>query len=321
MPYTAPTIRMPHDRLFYQVFSRKEKAKAFFEKYLPPSILAIANLNQLTIIESKHISDAGLSLYDDIIYRCPLANGQTGYFFIICEHQSTPDKQMPLRLIKYNIVAIEDHLKQGHKHYPIVINTVLYTGKRPWNYSTSFNDYYADPALGSQYLSMAPFRLVTLPKDASDIVYTDKDLGFCWAAFYCGRNNDIYKSFAKFKEIPIFKQYFERLPAIERELVGRYLGWCVNRSRYSLEEIVNLIITNDKEKEIFMQSVAQEYFDQGLEVGKEKGRGEGREEGIFTKAIAVAKNMLLKLKLDMDTVQQATELPKAELEKILQGSR
>ena len=170
---------------------------------------------------------------------------------------------------------------------------MLYTGKRPWNYSTSFNDYYADPALGSQYLSMAPFRLVALPKDTSDLVYTDKDLGFCWAAFYCGRNDDIYKSFAKFKEIPIFQQYFERLPIIERELVGRYLGWCGNRSRYSLEEIVNLVITNDKEKEIFMQSVAQEYYDQGIKLDRDLFMQLGREPG---------------MQLSMEQITQLTEV-------------
>jgi hypothetical protein len=48
---------------------------------------------------------------------------------------------------------------------------------------------------------------------------------------------------------------------------------------------------------------------EGIEIGKK----EGREE--------VAKTMLLKLGLDVDTVQRATELPKTALEKILQESR
>jgi predicted transposase YdaD len=46
---------------------------------------------------------------------------------------------------------------------------------------------------------------------------------------------------------------------------------------------------------------------------EEKGREEGREE--------VAKNMLLRLKLDIGTVQKATELPRATLEKILQENK
>ena len=54
--------------------------------------------------------------------------------------------------------------------------------------------------------------------------------------------------------------------------------------------------------------------------GKIEGKREGKIEGIQTRSIQIARNMLLKLHLDIDTVQEATELSKAELEKILQGN-
>ncbi|MHB9147294.1 MAG: Rpn family recombination-promoting nuclease/putative transposase [Candidatus Amoebophilus sp.] len=191
--------------------------------------------------------------------------------------------------------------------FPVIVNTVLYTGKRSWNYSTAFSDYYANPSLGAQYLYMAPFSLVQLPtptKEGQEI-YTDKDLGFCFVAFYCGRSRDAYLEFERFKQIPAFKNYFNKLSVEERELVGRYIGLCVNRNRYSLEKIVNLIIINEQEKEEIMRSVAQEYIKQGI------------QQGLLIKSREVAKNMLLKLRLDIDTVQKATELTKEELQQIL----
>jgi predicted transposase/invertase (TIGR01784 family) len=200
---TIPT-RTPHNDLFYKVFSRKEKAKAFFEKYLPAPILSVADLNKLAIVESKHMSDTGLVLYNDVLYKCPLEKGQMGYFFLMAEHQSTPYKHMPLRLAKYNLATIEGQLKQGNEHFPIIVNIVVYTGKETWKYSTAFNDYYAHPTLGKQYLSMAPFTLVQLPRDTSHALYIDKGLGFCWTALYAGKEKDPYKAFAKFREIPIF---------------------------------------------------------------------------------------------------------------------
>ena len=55
------------------------------------------------------------------------------------------------------------------------------------------------------------------------------------------------------------------------------------------------------------EKLKKEWLEEGMEIGKEKGMGEGMEKGvekgIFTKAIAVAKNMLLKLKMDIDIVQ------------------
>jgi hypothetical protein len=146
------------------------------------------------------MSDVGLALYNDVLYKCPLEKGQIGYFFCVAEHQSIPEKYMPLRLLKYNAATIEGHLKQGNKDFPVVVNIVVYTGKKPWNYPTSFNDHYTYPPLGAQYLSMAPFTLVKLPRDTSHPLYTDKDLGFCWTAFYCGKEKDAYHSFAKLRK-------------------------------------------------------------------------------------------------------------------------
>jgi predicted transposase YdaD len=309
----ASNITTPHNNLFVQVLSRKEKAIAFFAKYLPKPILEVANLNQVEIVESRHMSDAGLSLYNDILYRCPLGKEQVGYFFAMCEHQSKPDPHMPLRLAEYNLATIKGHLKQGHATFPVIVNTVLYTGKRPWNYSTKFSDYYASPSLGAQYLYMAPFSLVQLPipTKGGEEIYTDKDLGFCFAAFYCGRSKDAYLEFERFKQIPAFKNYFNRLSVEERELVGRYIGLCVDRNRYSLEKIVNLIIINEQEKEELMRSVAQEYIKQGIE----KGIEQGMQLGIQTKAQAIAKNMLKKGYAIKD-IQEITSLSREAIEKL-----
>ena len=68
-------------------------------------------------------------------------------------------------------------------------------------------------------------------------------------------------------------------------------------------------------------SAAEKLINRGMEKGMEEGVEIGIEKGIFTKAIAVARKMLLELKLDIDTVKNVTELPRVELEKILQGSR
>ena len=73
------------------------------------------------------------------------------------------------------------------------------------------------------------------------------------------------------------------------------------------------LVSISPNKQNVIMSAAQKLINRGKEKGMEKG--------IFTKAIAIAKKMLLELKLDIDTVKRVTELPRVELEKILQGSR
>ena len=70
--------------------SRREKALAFFGRCLPEQLLTMIDLDTLTLYESKHVSDAGVSLYNDVLYRCEFNEGQTGYLFSMSEHQSTP---------------------------------------------------------------------------------------------------------------------------------------------------------------------------------------------------------------------------------------
>ena len=103
--------RTPHNDFFYQVMSRKEKALTFFRRYLPEKLLSAIDLATISLAESKHVSDTGVSLYNDVLYRCEFKGEQPGYLFAMCEHQSTPEAQMPLRLLKYNIATIEKHQK------------------------------------------------------------------------------------------------------------------------------------------------------------------------------------------------------------------
>lgn len=309
--------RTPHNDFFYQVMSRKDKAKAFFERYLPKQVLAMTNLEAITLVESKHVSDAGISLYNDVLYKCMLQEGQVGYLYAMCEHQSTPEAQMPLRLLKYNIAAIEKHLKENKGPFPVVVNIVLYHGKTPWNYSTSFVDYYANSSLGKAFLYMAPFTLVNIPALSTPAIYSDGALGFCFEAFRCTSNPDPYEAFAISMREPIFKEHFDALPKALRNLVLAYLGKCIDREKHSLEDLITLTTSNEKEKEGIMITIAdaigQEYMQQGMQ--------RGMQQGMQQEKVSIAKNLLFNLHLDTQTVAQATGLSHEALMKLQAEAR
>ena len=255
------TSSTPHNDFFIKLMSRKEMAIALFKRFLPLHILAIADFSKLTISESKHISLEGVTLYNDILYSLPLAQGQKAYILLMCEHQSTPHPHMPFRLLKYNVATIDDHLAQHDKYLPVIVNMVFYHGKKPWKYSTALADYYKNYALGIQYLYMAPFILVQLPASREDELYRDKNLGLCFAAFRCTSSPDPYKELSALMDIPVFKEYFQNLAQDDRYLMVSYLGKCITRKGHSLEKLVTLTTNNTKEKEEMMESIAQEYID------------------------------------------------------------
>ena len=304
-----PLSRTPHNDFFFQVMSRKEKALAFFGRYLPEKLLAMIDLDTLTLYESKHVSDAGVSLYNDVLYRCIFEGGQPGYLFAMCEHQSTPEAQMPLRLLKYNVATIEKHLQQDQDKFPIIVNMVLYHGSSPWNYSTKFADYYVYPDLGKEFLNMAPFTLINIPALPVATTRQDEELGFCFEAFRAASYEDPYEAFEEAMQDPVFKAYMDREPQKIRVLVGAYLGKCIDRNKHSLQDLANLIGVNAKEKEELMttiaQAIGQEYMQQGMQQG----------------ILLTAKNMLSKLHLNIKDIQEATGLSVEELKKLQEESK
>ena len=302
----------PHNDFFTQLMNRKEIAIAFFKRCLPPNILAQADFSTLKLEESKHIMLGGVKLYNDLIYSLTLHQGQKVCILLMCEHQSKPHPQMPFRLLQYNVATIADHLEQNNKHTPIIVNIVFYHGKEPWNYSTAFADSYQDPELGAQYLYAAPFILVLLPASREDKVYIDKDLGFCFVAFRCTSSADPYAELSHFMDIPVFKEYFQKLPEEDRYLMVNYLGKCITRKGHNLEKLVTLTTNNTKEKEEMMESIAQEYIDRGIEQGIEQGMERGKQE----EKLGIARNMLHQLKLGLEIVQQATGLSRQELARL-----
>ena len=299
-----PISNTPHNDFFYQVMSRKDKALTFFGRYLPEKILAMIDLETISLAESKHISDEGISLYNDVLYRCEFSEGEPGYLFAMCEHQSTPEEHMPLRLLKYNIATIEKHLKQERDKFPIIVNIVLYHGSKPWNYSTAFSDYYANPALGKEFLDMAPFTLINIPKLPQASIHQDRELGFCFEAFRCTSYPDPYEAFKSTMGEPTFETHFYALSQEIRKVVGSYLGHCIDRDKHSLEDLANLVSRNPQEKEAIMTSIAQAI------------KQEGRQEGMHTKALDIAKNMLHSNE-PKEKIHQFTGLSWIEIEQLI----
>ena len=318
----------PHDHFFYQVMSQKNKAMAFFARYLPDKVLSKINLEDISLAESKHLSNQRGALYNDVLYKCKFDNKYSGYLFAICEHQSTPNNQMPLRLLEYNAATIKQHLKQEGKDsqkFPVIVNIVLYHGSKPWNYSTAFVDYYENPSLGKEFLDMAPFTLVNIPILPTRELTQDKELGFCFMAFRCTSYPDPYEAFERFAKEDVFRDYLHTLPEETRSLMAAYLGLCTKGDERKMEDWAKLVSRNPQEEEIIMnntvQFIRQQSIQEGMQQGMQLGRQEGMQEGMQGKAWEIAKNLLYDLHLDMSAVSKATGLSQSEIIKLQQETQ
>ncbi|PCJ99629.1 MAG: hypothetical protein COA42_24045, partial [Alteromonadaceae bacterium] len=69
------------------------------------------------------------------------------YIALLVEHQSTPDRMMPFRVLQYLVGFLNTRLKSsGDKRLPAVYGLVFYHGERsPYPYSLKLQDCFDDP--------------------------------------------------------------------------------------------------------------------------------------------------------------------------------
>ena len=199
--------------------------------------------------------------------------------------------------------------RTGDKYPPLVFNICIYVGpKSPYPYSFDLFNCFKDPDLARQVLfkPASALDLTTIPE------------------------NDL----AVYKDLDVY------LHLLKQAVHKKFLNWVENHieeitklydSKYAEEGVFYMLkaeeevdpevlieklrsIVNDKNN--ITMSAAQKLIDRGVQ----KGMQLGEEKGTFIKAIEIARSMLQD-KEPIERIIKWTGLGKAELEKILQGSR
>ncbi|HGJ5879433.1 MAG TPA: Rpn family recombination-promoting nuclease/putative transposase, partial [Arsenophonus nasoniae] len=153
----------PHDAIFKQFLSEKETAKDFFDIWLPDEIKALCNLDSLKVESGSFIDNEMKNYQSDILYSVSTNKG-SGYIYVLIEAQSTPDKLIAWRLMRYSLAAMHKHLEQGNKQLPLVFPILFYCGEQsPHPYSTHWLDCFEDRKL-AESIYTNPFKLADVTR-------------------------------------------------------------------------------------------------------------------------------------------------------------
>ncbi|EMX1845927.1 Rpn family recombination-promoting nuclease/putative transposase [Klebsiella quasipneumoniae] len=151
----------PHDAVFRQMLMHQAVAKDFLQLYLPAPFLVICELDSLQLVSGSFVEEDLRASYSDILYSLRTRHGP-GYVYALIEHQSTPDKLMAFRLLRYALAAMQRHLDAGHDTLPLVVPILFYHGKvSPWPWPRNWQQLFAEPALAKALYS-GDFPLVDL---------------------------------------------------------------------------------------------------------------------------------------------------------------
>lgn len=156
-------LATPHNNVFQSLMADIRVAREFFETYLPNDILEVVDLNHLELSPSSFVDEELKGSASDLLYKTQMGEGTT-YLYLV-EHQSTQDKLMPFRLLKYMMRIWDKHLsqmkeKKGDKTLPLIITTVFYHGREPYTYSRDIRDLISAPKELIEKHLFTPFHLV-----------------------------------------------------------------------------------------------------------------------------------------------------------------
>ncbi|MCW2474434.1 Rpn family recombination-promoting nuclease/putative transposase [Candidatus Symbiopectobacterium sp. NZEC151] len=149
----------PHDATFKQFLTNSDTARDFMQLHLPGELRELCDLTTLKLESGSFIEDDLRAYFSDVLYSVKTRVGE-GYIHVLIEHQSSADKHMAFRLMRYAIAAMQKYLDAKHKTLPLVIPILFYAGSTsPYPYSTNWLAGFDYPDVAERLYSK-PFPLV-----------------------------------------------------------------------------------------------------------------------------------------------------------------
>ena len=143
----ADEIHHPHDMMVRAVLSDLAEATSFLQRHLPQEMSQALNWSTLTLHEGSFVDEDLRASEADFLYEIEhVSSEEPVWIYVLLEYQSTPDRWMRFRLLKY-CCRIWDMSFRAHpeqRTLRAIVPLVFYQGERSWSYSREFADLFAE---------------------------------------------------------------------------------------------------------------------------------------------------------------------------------
>ena len=137
-------ISQPNDAYFKQVFSHLPRATLFFQSHLDPALVAQIDWSSLQLEPTSFVKQSLQQTHSDLLFSAQMG-GRELKLYLLFEHQTSVDVEMPLRLLSYVLEILLAHQKAVGLPLPPVLPFVLHQGPDRWTASPCFEDLFNLP--------------------------------------------------------------------------------------------------------------------------------------------------------------------------------
>ncbi|ECH0610708.1 Rpn family recombination-promoting nuclease/putative transposase [Salmonella enterica] len=297
-----------HDGLFKLFLREPDTARDFLAVHLPADIRSQVRLDTLKLEPGSFVDQKLRELHSDVLYSVETAEGHAGYIYCLVEHQSTADRMMAWRMMRYSMAVMDAHLKKGNDTLPVVVPLLFYQGTvRPYPYSTDWMDCFDVPALAREVYSR-PWPLVDVSVMEDSDLQSHRRMALLELVQRDIRHRDAASLLRDVVQLI-------RLAGNTREQVEAVLCYIIYNGMTS-ESITPFLYELAGEipeyKELIMGTIAQQLKEEGIQLGIQQGIEQARlvaQQKLLETAYALLDNGV-----SLDVVIKSTGLSRETLE-------
>ncbi len=288
----------PHDLFVRFTFGQPERAAAELRVALPPEVVAQVDWSTLRREPTSVVDPELRETESDLLFSARLHGGQALLFYVLLEHQSSVDRWMALRMLRYVVRQLE-HWRQEHPgstRLPVIIPLVLYHGPDgAWSAPRRIEELFEVPGEGGppeRWRALVPcfeYLVDDLTTERAEALMARSGpplVRLAWLVLRYGRSEELARRLPDWAAL--FAQVYAAPDGLE-ELRGvvHYLLLVGNKaSRGATAGVLHSVVDAQRAEEL-MLTVGEELIEQGRQQGRAIGRAEGVLRILATRGVHV----------------------------------
>jgi len=274
----------PHDALFKAAFSQVVYAAEELRHVLPPKLVARMDFSTLAVEAGSFVDEQLRELHTDLLYSLRI-DGRDARIYILFEHQSNPDRWMPLRLLRYMLGIWEGCIADGAAILPVIIPVVLHHSDSGWTATTRFEALFDLPDGTAEFTPHFRFALDDLGAQSEQALQDRAVSAFTRLVLSALQQARGWRDVRE-----LLLGWIDLIHGVLREpdgggamaLIMRYLFEVRGAAEFATIDTTVREITaaNGEVMETIAQMLESRGMERGLQQGLREGRQEGRQEGI-----------------------------------------
>ncbi|WP_375771142.1 Rpn family recombination-promoting nuclease/putative transposase [Archangium gephyra] len=280
----------PHDLFARYTFGQPERAAAELRAALPPLLVSQVDWSTLRR-ESGSVVDPELrETESDLLFSARMSGGHPLLLYVLLEHQSSVDRWMALRMLRYVVRQLEHWRKANpsSEKLPVVVPLVMYHGPdSAWSAPRRVEELFNLPEETEQqkgWRALVPrfeYLLDDLTAERAEALMARPGPALVRLALLVLRYG---RSAELAHRLPDWTVLFAQVHATphgdeELGLVVRYLFQVGDKTvRAEMSRVLHSVMETHRAEEL-MRTYGEELIEQGRLKGLEQGRAQGLVQG------------------------------------------